>query len=400
MKIRKKFFELSGLKSPPFFILSILLITLIISVSAEADTLIDEGFDYTDVFTNHGWIYIGGCDALDNKTPTNISIFSPTTNLGFGIDYVVDQSCNFGYNRNLRRNIGNYSQRTISIEYDFFHNETANQIGTYVSLVRLCPTYLDCGTTEIGIFHLPPSGNNYTSVKSTGLFGFTDCTIGQSHFGNHKYKLDVDFSAMVYNFYIDDVNYCANVSAGAISGELWSGIYLTQNIPSKANHPTKMWIDNILIINSSSGLSPIAGGDVYGYPCSSDDDCASGFCDGGYCGLAPAHYTCDADSDCLSGSCINNKCTNPDVIDSITYFISQYIGKGTSTFNFVALTIILGLTLIVGFYGRSWVLALITFYSISAMTLFIGWLSVFLFFIFMIAGIIGLFIMMYLKSKD
>lgn len=384
------------MKTKTFSIFSFLFLILTFSVFATQTTLLDEDFSYTDVFTNHGWSYSGS--GLDNQTPTNITIFNPATNLGFGLNFSAGQGAGSSYNRFIYRNfVGNYTQRSVSVKWTFYHNNTNGQLGTFVSAIRLSD--YGTGTEYIQVYHEPPSENNRTRVTQVGLTGFSECQVGESHYGNHDYELQVDFVSGVYNLLVDDVYKCSNQSIGTRSIEGWGGLALFQSIPSNTHRPTIMWFDDILVVNSSEALTPAGIGNSSGQYCTKHEDCATGFCDGGFCGLAPAGFVCESNTDCLSGVCSNGHCTNPSFISSMDYFFKHYVGGDSATLNFIALIIILGMTIIVGFYLRSPILAMIVFYAVSVFTLFIGWLSVFLFFIFIIAGIIGAFVMIFLRSR-
>lgn len=381
------------------------IILLSISVFGVSTTLIDDDFSYTDDFNNHGWQNPSSSCANQNDTPTNITLFNPSTNLGFGFNYTDTGSpfgCGFGWIYNLEyRNLNNFSQRTLLINYTYYHNASQLLSSTWAMETAIKDYYT--ATNRINIDHQTPDDNNYTLVTTpSGITGFQDCEVTEDHYGNHWYTIEIDFQAGKYHFSVDGAYKCTNYSIGNLANKNFNSIQFFQNVrPWDSQYrPEIMWLDNVLIMNSSEGLAPAGTENSTGEICSKNEDCDSGFCDGGMCGKAPFGFACDDDNDCLSGVCSNNVCTNPSLSQMIQYFVSHYFGSDTSSLNIVALFIILLITMIVGFYLRSVVLAMVTFYAVSLLMMLLGLLSTFFFFLFIIVGIIIGFVVMYLKSQN
>jgi hypothetical protein len=371
---------------------------ILASFSVFGATLLDEDFSYTDVYTNHGWQLVSSC-GLFSTSPTNISIFDPATNLGFGEDFNTTDGCSYQHTPNLRRDLGNYTQRTITLTYEFYHNATPDDAASNPMIIRLSQARA-VTTPAIEIRHLNYANDNHTFVTGTGITGFIDCDVSESHLGNHDYELQVDFLAGVYSFYMDGILRCANISAGSLSGYNWQGFNIFQSYTDDADGDNIRWIDDIVFINSSEGLAPASSENATGEWCNKNDDCASGFCDAGLCGLAPFGFDCTSDSDCLSGDCSNGKCTNPSLSNSIQYFISHFFGGDSATKNIIALFLILLITFVIGYYLKSFGLAVLGFYALSVLMLLLGLLSVFLFFVFIIAGIVIAFVTIFVNSKN
>lgn len=135
---------------------------------------------------------------------------------------------------------------------------------------------------------------------------------------------------------------------------------------------------------------------VVGSSCVVNEDCVTGFCAFGSCTYLSSGDSCNADYECGSGVCgINDKCTKESLANNLNNLKTSLFGSDTTTNNIIALfvSVSLGVTVAVILAGVGGMMAamgglILTFYSCLIITMMIGWLSAWLFVIFMILAII------------
>lgn len=145
---------------------------------------------------------------------------------------------------------------------------------------------------------------------------------------------------------------------------------------------------NLLYIDSSQCSIGDLGIVNIGYACESSDDCLSGKCEGGYCVLKLGKESCTSNSQCLSGECVNGKCSKPSAWDLIEATKDETVGDDPNTNNFLSLFLMIGITAVIVFAGRSGVavfIGILIFLVLSFFFAIIGWLSPFI----LLAELIG-----------
>jgi hypothetical protein len=124
--------------------------------------------------------------------------------------------------------------------------------------------------------------------------------------------------------------------------------------------------------------------------CTSDADCYTGNCEYNICELGNFKDECLYDNQCLSGDCNNNKCSKPSYWTRIDAEKTKQYGDDTATNNFIALFFILGIAGLFIVYGDrgSKYLSIPAFFITVIFFTVIGWLSPFLMFGFIVAGLV------------
>ena len=152
---------------------------------------------------------------------------------------------------------------------------------------------------------------------------------------------------------------------------------------------TEWYIDNIQVYDgsttnwcgSSSQLSTWATLEV-GNACSDSSQCISGLCEARQCALKMFAESCIGDYQCLSGECINDLCSKPSFWASIDASKTQQFGNDSSSNNFIALFLILGLPVVIIWAGRGHLASImvsgLAFIGLTIFFAVVGWLSPFI----------------------
>ena len=195
--------------------------------------------------------------------------------------------------------------------------------------------------------------------------------------------LTVDtFSLTEYNFIGDMVYYYADSDEAVLFRPGLSGAVCGDGVCSSE--------ENIFTCPQDCAVS----GDLVnttGYPCTSDDQCFSGYCINGVCEPAPEGYECNLDSQCLSGLCLNHKCTRPSLWQLTNQSKKEMWGDDAHTNNLLSIIFAIVLSGMIIFGGRGHIFSIVlaggAFYACVIFFGLVGWLSKWLVFVLFVIPI-------------
>lgn len=141
----------------------------------------------------------------------------------------------------------------------------------------------------------------------------------------------------------------------------------------------------------------------YRSPCDTNDDCNSGVCSYGFCGLRMGGDDCTSNSQCLSNRCIADKCTKAGVWAGINMAKTDNFGNDESTNNFISGAVMVTLALAPILAGGGSIIGLlvggILFIASALFFTLVGWLSGWILLIMIIVLLIAFFMIVMLGGR-
>lgn len=136
-----------------------------------------------------------------------------------------------------------------------------------------------------------------------------------------------------------------------------------------------------------------------GEACDNSSMCQSGFCLYGYCSGKSAGMDCTYDYECVSGSCVDGRCRKPSLWQNIDAGKDETFGDDVETNNLISIctmTLVGGSLVASGsIFGA--VAGIGLAFVIGAFFTWVGWLSAWIFIVFIIVLIIGGVVVVLLK---
>ncbi len=258
------------MKKKLFIIISMLLLVIPFSYGAFLNTcdvlLFNESFNYTDVFTNHDWVYSESYPAFPN-TPVNTSDF---VNSSFGFN-LTGIAASTNVVRSIRRTLPNdvdISERVI-LTFNFSDISGGDPIADALILSLFDVIVGDYGITiTMGTQTGGPGDNLITSVI-TGLDG-ENCVMDFNYEKPFitEFVLDLDFTRGLYSMYIKDhdtgeydAHGCFNKLLGSSPANL-THITIAERVVQSEN--TETYFDDLKICEGST--TQTIGGCGYNFP--------------------------------------------------------------------------------------------------------------------------------------
>lgn len=378
------------------------LIFILLAISVYAEQVYIDTVSYTEP-TSNGWSFSSSCS---NHTGLSVPSYFGSYAIGSNfttpcvdsfIDswvYEFDEPLDIGY---------------LSLEYDIALLGTGanefNPIGLRVDM----PTNMT-GSTYIIFWGGDGFYNNEDFRADCDSwaegYGCVDCHFGDMSGVKDKFNGTVSVRIDMIN---RSYNYSLTLEDGSFysCSNTWSYTYFNIESFSIVQQWSNGWervgyIDN-MNFNIDVSLANVSSNLATGYPCTSDNQCLSGKCQGGYCVLRNGQEGCTYDYQCLSGLCVNGKCTRAGLFERIDAGKTATMGDSVQTNNFLALIIsiiIAGAIMVSGKSRQTAIAGSIIFFALQVFFAIVGWLSPFILFGEFFIAVAGVVLLMVLAGKE
>lgn len=341
-------------------------------LSAFASDLINEPFDYSDDYANHGWIF---------SSPFVYFPTAPRTSQFGTYAYGVHEANPWGstfeayIEKTFPSNITNgvlYYTFDLSIGNDTYlnqlsinHHLTLNGSTSDLLSIRLYPS--------IGEMNFSTYGSASNVGKCSGIVVNRERNLT----GSFSVVLNIDANSYSAYFNGSIIGDCQDktLHLDASPIKVWR-LHVGQFI--EALETMDLTIDNILISSTGANTSLTDTG----YPCSSDAMCASGKCEYGSCVLKQAGESCTYSNQCASNDCYNGLCTKPSLSQNLNRAVDENFGSDSMTLNIISLFLMIGIpaAIIIAAGGASVAVlfSIVVFIVLGFGFTLMGWLSPFI----------------------
>lgn len=352
-------------------IITFALLIILSSVASALTTLYTENFDFSDLYSNHGYTWSSTCGLPPFLDKPIISVFSTYA---------------FGYNRTtlcasetmkIRKDFTAVDNGVITLAYDFtIINDT--------SPTSANPLLLEIGNTSTSSSYIGVimKRDSFITYCPAGLTGCVPCNLTEIG-GNYPITLEdntlsIDLDNKKYTWTMNGSSTgCTDITLMTYQDLEAGGINLITALDNSEN--IQVQVDNVRVYSSAS--STINGTYGINAPCDNNEECISGKCTLGTCVYKSMNEECTSNEQCSSQSCLNGKCTKPSLSESLEASKNENFGDDDKSNNLVA--IIIMVIALVGCIlgGRNKISALagvVLFYVLGFVFAYIGWLSPFI----------------------
>lgn len=345
---------------------------ILCSFISYATEIINEPFDYSDDYANHGWSF----SATHGFFPTS-PLLSPFASNAFGLS--AHNPFGGSGAGGIYQSFSGINNGIVTINYDFWlGNNSVNGLQPIRTEFYINGTssnsrlYIDLNPIGTG---MNLTIDYFKNPTVTTLCGQKISNQQINITGTISVVIDIDNNLI--SAYINSTPICSGVDSNPSTSN-YNISKASLFVQYDGNEYIEAYIDNFVL--TSAGLNTSLAYD--GEPCTSSDSCASGYCEYGQCVLKITGYPCTSSSQCMSNDCHNGLCTKPSLWEMISQSKKENFGSDSNTNNFLSIFIMIAVpaVIIIASGGASIgiLISLAIFYVLGFFFAIVGWLSPFI----------------------